>query len=185
MKITLPEIDIYITRIAAEDGATRSERERMAVAELVAEAFGSEAVKCNDALGAPYILLMNEERIGGCVSVSHSRHYAALAVSKLRYVGIDVEEDRAQLERVLPRITSAQEACYNTDARSRLEGWTLKEALYKAARGMAGRELDFSRDLRLPVGGCGASAAGIPFDHFCRMIDGHTMLSAVWEASPR
>ncbi|MCM1067837.1 MAG: 4'-phosphopantetheinyl transferase superfamily protein [Muribaculaceae bacterium] len=144
---------LYITEIAAGERGTRRGREKAAVDVLVREVFGPDASKANDALGAPHI------SIGGVavdepVSVSHSRRYALLAVGRVgELIGVDIEEWRTQLVRVVPRILSEAElARHDSSERSLLEAWTGKEAIYKAVRGVAGHEIDYGSELCLPSG---------------------------------
>lgn len=66
------------------------------------------------------------------ISVSHSRHWVAVAVDSCFPIGIDVEEYRiAQLSRVADRFLSLAEKAVWTD--NLTEAWTCKEAVYKAA----------------------------------------------------
>lgn len=104
----------------------RQARERAAVAALLAHACGSGLTLAHRPDGAPYV----PERPEIYISVSHSWHYAAIALAPYP-VGIDVEEPRGQLLRVAPRVLSEAElsSCAAPDAL--LEAWTVKEALYK------------------------------------------------------
>lgn len=76
--------------------------------------------------GAPYLL----QDLARHISISHSRHFIALAVSDAA-VGIDVEEWRPVLPKVVGRVTHPQDA--ETDP---LRLWTAKEALFKAMSGL-------------------------------------------------
>ena len=68
-----------------------------------------------------------------CISVSHSRRIAVLAVAS-RPIGVDAEENRPeQLRRVASRfVTEAEEAL----CPSLLHAWTAKEAAFKAVPGL-------------------------------------------------
>lgn len=132
--MTLPEI--YIKALAAPG----REAEREAENELIAEAFGGETKLSHRPDGSPTVDIAGVE-----ISISHCRTCAVLAVAD-RPVGVDVETDRAQLQRVADRVMSADEVEYYSD--SLVKAWTLKEALYKAALTPG---LDFRRDIRLPL----------------------------------
>lgn len=142
---------IYIREIA-EGSEGRREREEDAVAQLVVEAFGENAERRHDAVGAP-IIYRSGEILDVKVSISHSQKIAALAIAPSDMLaGIDIESDRAQLTRVAPRVLSEAEVeYYKNQARGFLKAWTLKEALYKAVRGIAGEEIDFAKQLVLPL----------------------------------
>ncbi len=132
--MTAPEI--YIKALAAP--GRKAERE--AVDELIAEAFGPDTELYHRPDGSPAVDIEGVE-----ISISHCRTCAVLAVAD-RPVGVDVETDRAQLQRGADRVMSAEEVGYYSD--SLVKAWTLKEALYKAALTPG---LDFRRDIRLPL----------------------------------
>lgn len=111
-------------------GLPRREREREAVAALLAQAAGRPAEIAHTPEGAPIT-----DVAGLHISVSHSQHTAALLWSDTPGYGIDVEENRAgQLERVAPRVLTAEELeVYGAIPDGLLMAWTLKEAAFKAA----------------------------------------------------
>ncbi len=125
--IELPQATIAVCAIEPE-GGTRREREQAAVARLMAHAAGRPVPILHRPDGAPY-------PGDGCplhISVSHSRHLAALLWSTLPCYGIDIEEPRpGQLERTATRTFTPAELEYL--GTRLLQGWTLKEAAYKAA----------------------------------------------------
>lgn len=125
--ITLLLSDILLTMAPIDrQGGSRRERERAAVAGLIASLFGPDARLGHTPLGAPYL-------VGGPhISVSHSAHYAAVAACTEAPIGIDIEEERPeQLERVAPRVMTPDElAAYSGRL---LQAWTIKEAAFKAA----------------------------------------------------
>lgn len=133
-------VDLYIEALA-ERGR---DAEKAAVLKLVERAFGSDAIYSHDPAGAPLIKGIDS---AVHISVSHCRTCAALAVSD-RPVGIDVETEREQLQRVAPRVLSADELEYYGDRL--LQAWTLKEALYKASHTPG---LDFRANIHLPLDG--------------------------------
>ena len=143
---------LYVAEIPGITDAVRRQREDIAVAKLVTEAFGQGAVRHNDSIGTPYIL-MNGRVINVEVSVSHSRSHAVLAVAPQGIaLGVDIEDNRQQLQRVAPRILSASELrVYSSLPLGLLKAWTMKEALYKATRRSFGKELDFTANIQLPL----------------------------------
>lgn len=153
---------LYLCAIESGDKATRRSREQAATAHLVAAAFGSDARKCNDAMGAPYIE-SHGVRSATPVSLSHSHRYAVLAVGKTgARIGVDVEEARAPLARVVRRVcTLAEWAAYGGTTATLLAAWTAKEALYKACRDLTGGEVDFATMLRLPLDGAPATTSTV------------------------
>lgn len=125
-------------------GRNRREAERAAAARLMEAAAGGPCEISHREDGSPYPSRGNME-----ISVSHSRHSVALAVSERGRVGVDIEEARTgQLRRVAPRVlTEAEMAVYGADDEGLLRAWTLKEAAYKA---VAGAPADL-RAIELPI----------------------------------
>lgn len=119
------ETDIYIDSIPDCGAGGRRESERRAVVGIIQQVLPG-AVLRHTPSGAPQIDGMH-------VSVSHSRHYAAVGLSE-RPVGIDIEERRtAQLERVATRFLDDEEmarGAFSPDVL--LRAWTAKEAVFKA-----------------------------------------------------
>ena len=146
--MSLP-FDLYLAPI--EQGSRpRREREEEAVRALVSNVFGEGTRRLHDVAGAPYIAGSDAAQ-GKYISISHSRLTAALAVSDKR-IGIDIEENRAQLLRVAPRILTEEELRYYSIRKFGLaEAWTLKEALFKASRSLCDAEIDFRKQLHLPL----------------------------------
>lgn len=66
------------------------------------------------------------------ISISHSRHFVALALHPSRRLGVDIEEPRLeQLRRVISKfLTPAELPMWSNRL---LEAWTAKEAAFKAA----------------------------------------------------
>lgn len=160
MKLDCPDIplDIYLTDIVT-DGGTRRSAEEAAVARLVAEAFGAGARRCHRSDGSPYILQGDGSEADAGVSISHSRGMAALAIIPAgTEAGIDIEDERPQLVRVIPRICSPAECDAYAGGDGLLRAWTMKEALYKAARHRLGKEIDFTAQIHLPAAGSDIAA---------------------------
>lgn len=122
----------------------RREAEREAIAMLVQQMLPG-AKMCHRPDGAPYI-----DGSDVHVSVSHSRHVAALAVDSCRRIGIDIEESRPeQLRRVAHRFLSDDEYnIYGLTEAGLLRAWTIKEALIKAS---GRRDADLRGELILPA----------------------------------
>lgn len=139
---------VRVLACALQPAPTRRRAEIEAVDRLLAAALPGGYTLAHDTDGAPRLIA------GGApaISVSHSRTHAAVALAPCGVaVGIDIETPREQLRRVAPRVLSPDElaACADGDMDALLRAWTLKEALYKAAR-VAGA--DFRRDIHLPLG---------------------------------
>lgn len=141
--------DVKVFLAPIEAGSKRRDAERAAAARLMEAAAEGPCEISHREDGSPYPSRGSME-----ISVSHSRHCVALAVSLRGRVGVDIEEARiGQLRRVAPRVlTEAEMAVYGTDDEGLLRAWTLKEAAYKA---VAGAPADL-RAIELPArdGGC-------------------------------
>lgn len=69
------------------------------------------------------------------ISVTHCRSLAAMALSHISEIGIDAEVWRPQLHRVAHKYLAPSELSkWATTPRLLLLAWTIKEAVYKAAR---------------------------------------------------
>lgn len=122
----------------------RREVEREAVARLVAEVFGADAVMGHMPDGRPYVPSRPEVH----VSVSHCADECVLAVSDSP-VGVDVETARQQLARIAAKfLTSAEAARGQREMDTLLKYWTAKEAVFKCAgvEGMVISEIEVSED---------------------------------------
>lgn len=151
---------VIIAPIDRTEADRRSERERLIVNRIISTYISSEARLAHAPSGRP--LLENAD--GLHISISHSADYVAVVFGPIEGIGIDVEQPRAQLARVAPRVLSAAEmAVYGHSESLLLRAWTLKEALYKAA---LTEGVDFRRDIVLPLSpdGTRATVCGRPFD---------------------
>ncbi len=124
---TFGPVELFTVPLHGPQDRRRAERD--AVEALVYAALGDNAVLEHNSDGAPYIVGRPEVYI----SVSHSRHMAALALAS-EDVGIDIEEPRPQLLRVAARFLSPHERDHYSTPERILEAWTIKEAAYKAMR---------------------------------------------------
>lgn len=110
-------------------------------ARLIADKLGPKVRLLHDADGAP--------RLCGStlnISISHSRHFAAIALHPSARIGIDIEEPRlGQLRRVITKFLAPHERELWSDRL--LEAWTCKEAVFKAAglRNLPLGAIDLSR----------------------------------------
>lgn len=166
MKISLDRALLFYTPLHFDSRDSRAAAENAAVDALVAEAFGPGAVKANYADGAPYVILPDGTNVDISLSHCHTCAVLARALDAGCRIGVDAETQRPQLQRVAPRVLSALEMQhYAPMTDGLLAAWTLKEALYKAARVVGA---DFKADIALPVppGSSTAQACGYP----CRVI---------------
>lgn len=140
---TLPCLGSTTIKIATiSDGDTRRSAERAATLAILAD-MAPDCSLTHLPNGAPRLCPDTAH-----ISISHSRHLAAVALDPTRIIGIDIEEARPeQLQKVAARVLSEEELAEYAD--SLLQAWTLKEALYKCA-GVDGA--DFRRDIHLPIG---------------------------------
>ena len=139
------DADVYVDRIPDCGTVERREYERRAVAGIIQQVLPG-AVLRHTLSGVPQI-------DGVYVSVSHSRHYAAVAFAACP-VGIDIEEHRdSQLERVATRFLDEEEMAGGAlSADELLRAWTAKEAAFKALaphnEGLVLRDIRLSKDMR-------------------------------------
>ena len=154
MKIELPGFpyQIFATDIIPDAQLTRHEREELAVNTLLRDAFGNEARRVHDELGAP-LLQIGGKRVDVTITLSHSPHMAALCPAEGKAsIGIDIEAERPQLTRVTPRILTPEELdFYSNLPHGLLRAWTLKEALFKACRPLTDEAIDYTNQLGLPL----------------------------------
>ena len=158
-KIHIGAIAIHIAAIDPLPGESRREAERRTIATITGTVLPGAAIG-HRADGSPVL-----QGIDAQISISHSRRYAALAIwpGGPRF-GIDIEQWRPTLRRVIPKFLSDDETAeWSADDALLLRAWTLKEALYKAA-GIPG--VDFARQVCLPasVSDATATVVGQPFD---------------------
>ena len=191
MKISTEAYTAVIVGIDADSSPVRRMRESEAVARALAELCGPQARKVNDSIGAPHLEIDGKPQEIS-ISVSHSRDYAAVAVSPFGLFGLDIEQMRGQLEKVAHRVLSPEEFDdYSRLEQGLLRAWTLKEALYKACRSYAGVEIDFAEQLHLPLGEENKAVfthpnieGAISLQCDVHRVDSDTLLSVVWGARP-
>lgn len=86
---------------------------------------------------------------GPNISVSHTRRYAAVAISTEAPVGIDVEQADRNFQRVSSKYLSSSEQGHEPNAEELAATWCAKEALYKLPWSSP---LVLSRDVELSIG---------------------------------
>lgn len=118
-------LSVSIAHIEPCPGLPRRERERAAVAALLAELFPGEEIRLSHTpAGAPVL-----DGQPYYISISHSRNRVAVALSADCPVGVDIEEESPRVERATGRVTAPGD----DPALSALTRWTVKEAVFKAA----------------------------------------------------
>lgn len=125
MKYTEPIVGVYLYKHHEHIGAKL--RHQLAQ-DLLRELAPHLAPYTHNDLGAP---LLRGGESSSHLSVTHSSHYVALALSD-RAVGIDIEEDREKAQRVAVRFMSKKEQILAQRLKlPALYFWTAKEASYK------------------------------------------------------
>lgn len=131
----------------AADRRERRALEQEATQAALHYALGKARTLAHHPHGAPYL----PEEPGWAVSLSHSASAVALLLAPQEsplHIGIDIEEERAKLERVLPRFVHGPELVQLEAKglpRATVLGllWTAKEAAYKAVNPPSGSLLSF------------------------------------------
>lgn len=97
--------------------------EKLSVHALLYEMTGLRgSVISHDALSRPFISGYN-------ISISHTRGYAAVIISRAMNVGIDIEYISERVNRVVSKFMRDDEM--TPDTTSRLINWSAKETIYK------------------------------------------------------
>lgn len=137
----IPPVRIYTCPIPPDNALSRTQRERRAVQALAEAALGPGAASISHRPdGSPY--LVSHPHLS--ISVSHSRHTAALATAPATVcMGIDIEQERVQLAATRSRYANAADRpahstpadtahSHTSSADTLLRLWTAKEAAFKA-----------------------------------------------------
>jgi len=115
-------------------------REKTAVRVLLKTLINEEKAIGYSSNGKPY--LMDDSYF---ISISHTKGYAAVILSKTQYVGIDIEYISEKVKRVRDKFISQSEYIYeNISTIHLLLHWSAKESMYKAIRM---NDIDFRRNL--------------------------------------
>lgn len=135
--ITIPElsIELYAAGVPAVARTSRRNAERAATADLVERIFGHGAEIHHTTSGAPVLHLPGTLPASPAISISHSENTVILAVSNSGIpVGVDIEMQRTNLNRVAPRFLRPDELdAHGSSIIALLRAWTAKEAAFKAA----------------------------------------------------
>lgn len=100
---------------------------RQSVARLISEHLGSDVRLLHDPDGAPQLAGSKLN-----ISISHSHHFAAIALNPDMRIGVDIEEPRLeQLRHVVAKFLAPEEL--PLWEHQLLRAWTAKEATFKAA----------------------------------------------------
>lgn len=131
----------------AADRRERRALEQEATQAALHYALGKASPLAHHPHGAPYL----PEEPDWAMSLSHSASAIALLLAPQEsplHIGIDIEEERAELERVLPRFVHEPELV-QLEAKGLPRAtalgllWTAKEAVYKAVNPPSGSLLSF------------------------------------------
>lgn len=123
-------ISILTTPILNPGNGKQRAAELEASASLARRVAGPEAVIDHYADGAPFIPGSPLH-----ISLSHCRSLAVMAVSSEPNIGVDAEIWREQLHRVAHKFLSPDDMpLWSESQQLLLLAWTIKEAVYKAAR---------------------------------------------------
>lgn len=115
---------------------------------MVKELFGENVSLAHRESGAPYLVEQGEES-GMNVSISHCEGLVAVAHSRDRKVGVDVEVVSERAVRVQNRVQSADEIRFaGSSVVLNTLAWTAKEALFKL---IPETGVDFRADLHLDL----------------------------------
>lgn len=123
-------ITILTSPVVCSSHGSRREAEVAASASLARRVAGPKAVIDHYPDGAPFIPGFPLH-----ISLSHCRSLAVIAVSSEPDIGVDAEVWREQLRHVVGKFLSPEETpVWGASPRLLLLAWTIKEAVYKAAR---------------------------------------------------
>lgn len=108
--------------------SARRQKEILIANQVIRHLFGNNAVLLHSEYGVPIL-----DGININITISHCKNKFIIAINPTNIIGIDIELQREQLNRIKNRFLSAQELiAYNTPVLL-LKAWTIKEAIYKAA----------------------------------------------------
>ena len=149
------DITLYWLPIDTDTALTRPQREEKTIAEIITSVFGPGCRRQHNHCGAPFVADATGNVLPVAISISHSRTIGAICTAPQNsLIGVDVEEERPQLQRVARRVmTAAEYEYYSALPHGLLRAWTMKEALYKASRTALGSEVDCTKQLALPQPG--------------------------------
>ncbi len=113
--------------------SVRRRQEYLSVRALLLDALGHECDVFHDEMGKPSL---SEEHLR--ISISHTKGYAAILLSPMREVGLDIEQFSDKIFHVRDKFLRAEEKQIidSTDRTQLLLCWSAKEAVYKLYEGL-------------------------------------------------
>ncbi|MBR4713440.1 MAG: 4'-phosphopantetheinyl transferase superfamily protein [Paludibacteraceae bacterium] len=113
--------------------SVKRRQEYLSVRALLLDALGHECDVFHDEMGKPSL---SEEHLR--ISISHTKGYAAILLSPLREVGLDIEQFSDKIFHVRDKFLRAEEKQIidSTDRTQLLLCWSAKEAVYKLYEGL-------------------------------------------------
>ncbi|MCR5497944.1 MAG: 4'-phosphopantetheinyl transferase superfamily protein [Paludibacteraceae bacterium] len=113
--------------------SVKRRQEYLSVRVLLLDALGHECDVFHDEMGKPSL---PEEHLR--ISISHTKGYAAILLSPLREVGLDIEQFSDKVFHVRDKFLRAEEKQIidSTDRIQLLLCWSAKEAVYKLYEGL-------------------------------------------------
>lgn len=113
--------------------SVKRRQEYLSVRALLLDALGHECDVFHDEMGKPSL---SEEHLR--ISISHTKGYAAILLSPLREVGLDIEQFSDKIFHVRDKFLRAEEKQIidSTDRTQLLLCWSAKESVYKLYEGL-------------------------------------------------
>ena len=124
--------DLYRSEVERHKSVKRRQ-EFLSVRALLLDALGHECDVFHDEMGKPSL---SEEHLR--ISISHTKGYAAILLSPVREVGLDIEQFSDKVFHVRDKFLRAEEKQIidSTDRTQLLLCWSAKEAVYKLYEGL-------------------------------------------------
>ncbi len=164
--------------IAPQTHVRQRYKEWLASRFLLMELLGRDVELCKDDLGKPYA-----PNVPHAISITHSKHYVAVATSKQKEIGVDMEQVHPRIARVMHKFLTEQEKTWVGDPADLFRAtqiWSAKESLYKW---YGRKQLDFRDHLSVDIdAGTGIiQKADERFDLSLNMdkLEGHVLTWAV------
>lgn len=118
------------------------QKEKLITAKFIRLIFGDKIILNHNDFGVPFLEGLNIN-----ISISHCRDQIIIATNPTNNIGIDIELQRQQLNRIKDRFLSDKEITHYNTPSLLLKAWTIKEAVYKAALTPG---LSLSKQIELP-----------------------------------
>ncbi len=116
------DVLLGLWQIDVDNALSPRKNEQRAVQQLLTAMTGDDAVITHEESGKPVLE-------GWHISISHTKGYAAVLLSKSHEVGIDIEYVSERVKRIADRFLRPDEQAENTT--DLLLHWCAKEAIYK------------------------------------------------------